>query len=483
MSRARLRVVLIAVAVGVAAWTAPFIAARATYFAHATADEPHYLMTAMSIGEDLSLDVSDERAAGRYRVFHQGGLRTQEARQPDGTMISPHDPGLPVLLALPMLAGGWIGAKLALAGCGGVLAALMVWVAHRRFAVPMIVAVPAVLMFSLAAPLAIYSTQVYPEIAAALAVTVAIAALTGPLRTGGLVALALAVGALPWLSVKYTAVAATLAILGCLQLLRAGRTRPLLILAVLGVAAGFMYLAAHQVIYGGWTVYAAGTHFVDNDFGVVGRSPDYLGRSVRLIGLLVDRGFGLAAWQPAFLLGVAAIAALCRRRPPGWAVLVTPLAVGWLNATFVALTMHGWWWPGRQVVVVLPAVVIAVAWWAANYNPARRLLPFGLAVGAAISAWLLVDVLREHHTLIRDFEATSMPLVVAMRFVLPDLRTTPSGTTALLVVWIALVAALALWGWRSVAGDDTASKSSEVGGIDRDDRPGGREGDRARAFA
>ena len=47
-------------------------------------------------------------------------------------------------------------------------------------------------------------------------------------------------------------------------------------------------------------------------------------------------------------------------------------------ATFVALTMQGWWFPGRQLVVVLPAAVLAIAWWARGG---------GRAAGRGAVAW------------------------------------------------------------------------------------------------
>ena len=34
---------------------------------------------------------------------------------------------------------------------------------------------------------------------------------------------------------------------------------------------------------------------------------------------------------------------------------------GWATATWLALTMQGYWWSGRQTVVVLPLAVLAVA--------------------------------------------------------------------------------------------------------------------------
>ena len=108
---------------------------------------------------------------------------------------------------------------------------------------------------------------------------------------------------------------------------------------------------------------------------MVGTEPDYLGRSRRLLGLLVDRGFGLAAWQPAWLLAVPAAGRPGQAPPapagPPWPL---PLAAGWLVATFVALTMHGWWFAGRQVVVVLPLAALAVAWWAGPDRRRRLLL-------------------------------------------------------------------------------------------------------------
>jgi hypothetical protein len=435
----------------VAAWTAPLAAVPATYGAKTTADEPQYLMSAISLGEDRSLDVRDERAAGRYRDFHRVALPMQEATADDGRRVSPHDPLLPALLAVPVLIGGWVGAKVALALLAGVLAGLMLWVAVRRFGVPQGVAVLAVLTYSLAAPLAMYGTQIYPELPAALAVMVAVAALTGPLRRGGLIMFGVALVALPWLSVKYAPVVVVLGALALWQLARNGRTGPAFALAGGFALAGIAYLVAHQAWYGGWTVYAAGSHFVGGEAAVMGSSPNYAGRAVRLAGLLVDRGFGLVVWQPAFLLVVPAFAALLHRRPPGWQVLAAAFAAGWLNATFVALTMQGWWWPGRQVVVVIPLAVIAVAWWAAVWAPARVALVAGLFLGAFTYLWVLVEGLAGRLTLVVDFETTTAPVVRVLRPLLPDLRLRPSGTTLLFVLWIVVLAALAFGGWRSVS--------------------------------
>jgi len=467
---------LVLVGLLVAAWAAVAIPVRATYNARVTADEPQYLLSALSLGEDLDLDISDEIRERAYEPFHEVTIDRQTEPNEDGREFSPHDPLLPVVLALPMLVGGWAAAKATLAVLAGVLAALLLWLAVERFGVARGPATVVVLAFSLSAPLTAYGTQVYPELPAALAVAAGIAALTGPLGRRGQWLLVAAVVALPWLSVKYAPVAIALVVVGGWRLWRRGDRDEVVRAAAVLAVAGVAYLAVHWVVYGGWTVYAAGDHFQSGgELTVTGSDPQYPARTQRLAGLLVDRGFGLAAWAPVFLVAVPALGALARRRPDHWPVLALPLAAGWANATWVALTMHGWWWPGRQVVVVLPCVVLATAWWVGTLTDRRsgrgplfltterrvqkRVVGViaGLgAVGVVLWGWVVVEVLQERLRLIIDFEATRNPLYRAWRHVLPDLRQ-PDGTTAFVyAAWVAVLAGLAWWGWRSARGDEDA---------------------------
>jgi hypothetical protein len=440
-----------AVVVGlvVAAWALIALPARATRGARLTADEPQYLLSALSLAEDRDLAIDDELAAQRYRDFHEVRLPVQTQVLPDGHQVSPHDPLLPVMLAIPMGLGGWAAAKAALAVLAGALAGLLVWTAHCRFTVPLRPAALTVLAFGVTAPLTAYATQVYPELSAALAVTVAIAALTGRRTRRDLVVAGLAVAALPWLGVKYLPVAAALAAVALAVLARERRLRAAFgLLAGLG-AAGVAYSLAHRLLYGGWTVYAAGDHFAGGELTVMGTHPDRIGRSRRLAGLLLDRGFGLAAWMPGYLLAVPALAALARRRPPGWVLLVVPLAAGWATATWVALTMHGWWWPGRQVVVVVPCLVLAVAWWAAQSRVVRILVAATAAFGVVAWTWLVAEVLAGRRTLIVDFEQTADPLYRAWRAVLPDYRHPSMDDWVLQAVWLAALAVAAVVALRS----------------------------------
>jgi hypothetical protein len=448
VSTTRFRWWLVALAVGVAVWSAAAAPARATYGGRTTADEPQYLLSAISLADDFDLDITDELREKRWRAFHTADLPVQTEPNADGRAFSPHDPLLPTVLAVPVAIGGWWAAKLALAALAGALAAAIAWVAVRRFGVSPPIALGVTAAFSASAPLAAYGVQVYPELPAALATTLAVGALTGPFgRLDRLVFLA-AVVALPWLAVKYVPVAVVLVGLALLSRWRRDDRHGAAALAgILGVA-GIAFVAVHRLLYGGWTVYASGDHFTQTgEASVIGVHPDYFGRSQRLIGLFADRSYGLVTWAPVFLCAVVALGAVLRRRPSGWSALVLPLAAGWATATWVALTMHGYWWPGRQVVVVVPLLVLATAWWLDRHRGAVPWFGLAAAVSVVTWAWLVAEVLTERLRLIIDFDHSTGPWVQLIQPALPDFRHPTTVTWLLATVWGVVLVGLLAWGW------------------------------------
>jgi hypothetical protein len=427
---------------------------HSTYGGAVAVDEPQYLLSALSLWEDHDLDISDELADRRYLAFHDADLPVQTATRPDGSQLSPHDPLLPVLLAVPMGLGGWVAARLTLAALAGILAALLLWVAVRRFAVPPRLAVPGVALATCTAPLTVYGQQIYPELPGALAALVAVAALTAPRPTPRtLTVFALAVIALPWLSVKYAPVGATL-VLVALIALRAHKAAAAALTGALA-AGGIIYLAVHKAIYGGITAYASGDAFQGSgEFGVVGLHPDYPGRSIRLLGLLIDRDFGIAAWQPAWFLLIPALVALLVRRPPHWPVLAVPLLAGWATATWVALTMQGFWWPGRQLVVVLPLAVLVILVWLKN-GPQK--IALGLAaLGVVYYGTLLVTGYfgQTRWVLAPDDLRLHWPAAL----LLPDDRDLGPGDVVRYALWVAVTALLALRTARRCGRERAASR-------------------------
>lgn len=417
--------------------------------AHVAVDEEQYYLSAISLAEDGNLDITDEIAEQRWRAFADVAPQPETSIRPDGSQLSPHDPLLPVLLAGPAALGGWVAAKAALAALAGVLAALTLWLAVRRFGVALRLATVGVAVASASAPLAVYGQQLYPELPAALAVVLAVAALSGPVRGRELVLLAVTVTALPWLSVKYALVAAVLAVLGAWRWWRAGERG-----AVAGFTAGLaamggLYLLVHRAVWGGWTVYASGDHFAYNggEFTVIGVDPDYVHRAWRLVGLLLDRDYGLVPWQPAWLLVVPAVAALVAARRAGTLVLVAPLAAGWVVATFVALTMAGYWFPGRQVVVVMPLALLCVLCWLDGCSRRVQWLALGLgAAGVVNYAVLLVQGWLGQTTWVVHFSESVAPFFRMVSPVLGDYRHEPDWR---FLAALALVLGLVVYGWRT----------------------------------
>lgn len=442
-----LRLALLVVALLAAVTAGLGAGVPSTYGGQAAVDEPQYLLSALSLAEDHDLDIADELRDRRYLAFHDADLPVQTSVRADGSQLSPHDPLLPLLLAVPMAVGGWLAAKLTLAALAGVLAALLLWVAVRRFAVPLRLAAPGVAVAAGTAPLTVYGQQVYPELPAGLAVLTAVAAITGRRTRATLATTAVAITALPWLSVKYVPVAAALAAVALVPLLRGRRFRPAVALTGALAAAGVAYLLVHRLVWGGWTVYASGDHFQSSgEFGVVGTEPDYLGRSTRLLGLLVDRDFGLVAWQPAWMLLVPAVAALLATRPRGWTALAVPLAAGWATATWVALTMHGYWWPGRQLVAVLPLGVVAILVWLAGHPRARLVAAVLGAAGLAYAAALLVTGYAGGTVWV--LAPDRLGLHPPAGLLLPDDRDLTGRDRALYAVWVVAVVGLSWWAAR-----------------------------------
>ena len=459
MSHARWQLFTV-VAVGFVAALAG-IGARATYGAQVTADEPQYLLSAISVAEDGDLDIADELEQRRWRAFHEAELPTQTAVLSDGRRISPHDPLLPVLIVPGVIWGGWlgsgwVGAKVVLALVAAALAGLTWWTAIRRFGVRPRAATIGVAVFAASMPLAPYGTQIYPEQPAALLAVGIVALITGVPRRLQVIGSCALLVLLPWLAIKYAPVAASLGIVAVVRWWRQGHRGAVTGALITAAAAGLAWVAIHEAVWTGVTSYASADLFAERgEFSAVGFAPDLWGRARRLIGLIIGRDFGLASWQPAWLLLVPSLAALVVRRPTHWLSIAVPLITGWLVATFVALTMQGWWVPGRQVVVVLPLAAIAISWWADQ--GAKRLWALALLGVTGVLAWLLLawEASTGQLTLVVDFMDTGDPLLGLWRGMLPAYLSMDTGQWIRHGLWtlvavLTVAAVVVRHSWRGV---------------------------------
>ena len=328
------------------------IGLRATNGSAVTGDEPFYLVTTQSLIEDRDFDLRQQYASESYRSWFDYGppLWTQSGPLPDGRVLSPHDPGLAVYLVPGFALAGLEGAQAQLLLTAALTFTLTFLLIARETGAARL-AWCATLAVGLSATAFVYATEVYPEVPAALCLVASLLVLRAPTLTmSRVIAIALLITGMAWLGVKYLPLGA---ILGGVALLRAeGRARTALV--ALAVVAGATYVAGHLALFGALTPYNSNLVYDGASTAeVLERHLSIPGRAYRLVGLFVDQHFGLGRWAPVLLVAAPALPLLLRRGTPGGvaiALIVTQLLI----ATFVAITMMGWWFPGRTLVTVLP---------------------------------------------------------------------------------------------------------------------------------
>ena len=309
-------------------------------------DEPHYLLMAQSLWREHDLDLRDNHAREDWREYTPGPIVPHYAApRADGRPFPAHSPGLPLLLAPLYALGGRPLCVVALTLAAALLA-LEMWRAARRLTGDDEAALLAWAL-ALVPPVAFYAFEIYTEVPAALALAVALRLLlTGSgLGIGGAAAAALLASALPWLHLKMLPAAVALAVIALFRLRGRGRILFFGVAALMAVA----FLAYYRAIFGVASPLAI--------YGGVPRDAD--GSPLRaLVGLALDRSFGLLPYAPLFLIALAGLGRLVRLR--AW----EPLLAG--AAVIVPVLPWRMWWggqcpPARFLVPLVPVLALALA--------------------------------------------------------------------------------------------------------------------------
>jgi hypothetical protein len=307
-------------------------------------DEPHYLLMAQSLWREHDLDLRDNHAREDWREYTPGPIVPHYAApRADGRPFPAHSPGLPLLLAPLYALGGRPLCVIALTLAAAALA-LEMWRSARRFTGDDEAALLAWTV-ALVPPVAFYAFEIYTEIPAALALAVALRLLLAGPGLAGAAAAALLAAALPWLHLKMLPAAAALAVVAALRL--RGRSRLAFFLVAAVMAASF--LAYYRAIFGIASPLAI--------YGGVPRDAD--GSPLRaLAGLALDRSFGLLPYAPVFLIALAGLEDLVRRR--AWEAVLVAAAV-----LAPVLPWRMWWGgqcpPARFLVPLVPVLALALA--------------------------------------------------------------------------------------------------------------------------
>ncbi|HRV92224.1 MAG TPA: hypothetical protein P5526_08690, partial [Anaerolineae bacterium] len=166
-----------------------------------TGDEPHYLLTAHSLVHDGDFDLKNNYDQLDYLAFYFSKDITRQIRYDStGGEILDHYLGLPVLIAPAYALGGRFGVLAFQAMLAGLLAAItfkLAWSVSEDMGAALL----GTLFVFFSPPLLLYPYLVYPELIAALLVTISLFFIVATRPTGlGVVALVVSLIVLPWLN-------------------------------------------------------------------------------------------------------------------------------------------------------------------------------------------------------------------------------------------------------------------------------------------
>lgn len=342
-------------------------------------------MTTLSLIQDRDLDLANQYAAESYREFFDESvpLWSQSLPTLDGRLLSPHNLGLSILVLPAYLLGGLNAVKGFLGLIGGVALACAFLLATQTTHLRHWPLVSSILL-GISAPFFVYATQIYPEMPAALCVV--LLALLGLRQDHGVaraILAALLLAALMWLGVKYAPIAITLACTLVIALGARGRFALVAVLVPLGIHYGWFHIET----YGDWTPYAVNFVYAGSTTPeLLARHVEIGDRAYRLVGLWIDREFGLVRWAPILALAFPGAWLIARRSGRVGRALLLPIVVQVLVAAFLTITMRGWWFPGRMLIVVLPLFVPLLTATLALSGRSRWLASLSLALGLATLA-------------------------------------------------------------------------------------------------
>ena len=428
-------------------------------------DEPHYLIIMQSLVFDRDLDLTNNYASEAYREFYADRLPDIHAIQVGPWQYPIRDLGLP-LIGSPLFALAGRAGVVALMSLVAVALAAQLYLACRDLRIAHRPAFLGVALVCVTHPVLTYTTQIYPELLAALGFVTAARLLRAgrgstPLALAGA---SLCIGVLPWLSTRAALIAVGVALVIAYCAVRPLPSPTLPSARAFRVAAAalpFLALLA-ALSFVNWRLFGrfmpgAGYYLVSDQQPILTFAPH-----VGTLGLLFDRTFGLIPRAPIYLVAALGALALWRRTSTSLAALF----LGWL-AAFVYVASLAFWWadggpPSRYLVAGLPflAVLLAAGLERLEGPPraAWRAVTVGLASFSVFIAYvyavlpnirydIAVDIrLTERDGQLFEFVGKLLRPDPALAF--PSIVRAAPLDLALGAVWLALLAVLVAKGKR-----------------------------------
>jgi hypothetical protein len=280
-----------------------------------TGDEPHYLVMASGLVKQGALEqTAPYRKEFIEREIFKNGLAPKDAQPsaenthavlgPNG-LFNVHNFGLPVLLTLPFLLGGVVGAKLVMVFFGA-LVVVVAWKFSSGFSEDKVNRFWTVIAATISLPLIPASNQIYPDVLAGLIALVGLYWFftLQERRSVHLEALlTTAVVFLPWLQIKFAATSVILVIAIVLKIYFESQDLKRIIRICIIAGSSCLMLALYNY-------YAFGKISGPYQGGALEISKTSL---MVLLGLHLDQNQGFILQNPVNLIGILAVGWMYRR--------------------------------------------------------------------------------------------------------------------------------------------------------------------------
>lgn len=428
-------------------------------------DEPHYLIIMQSLVRDHDLDLKNEYDDADYADFYSPRLPDRHVIISGASQLPIRDLGLPLLGAIPFAIARRTGVLVLMC----LLTAAFAWRGYRLLRVltmsrdASLLAVAAVAFLH---PLFTYSTQIYPDVPAALVVLLVAELLARPPTVARFAAASALLGTIPWLTVRGWLPVVGIGVVVAYQALRPlarGVTRDrIALVAAAAVPFATLVLALAFLDYRlfGIPIPNAGYFLIRDAQPVLVYSPQ-----VGIPGVFLDRTFGLLSRAPLYGLMFFGAVPLLRLARATRSPALVALFLGWLCYLVYIGDIAYWWADGspssRYQLATLAFPMVAVA---AGLDRLRGDVPRLIARAAAWWTALVTAVFALYPNLRYDistevvggnpgklwvFVARALRLDPGLLF--PSLVRGAVSDDLLVLIWGAVLAGLVVLGARGSA--------------------------------
>ena len=351
-------------------------------------DAPHYLITTISIVNDLDFNELNQYARDDGRLIGMPGLRSQDPPV-NGYLAPEHGEGFPLFMAPFYRAGGLPLVKLVLF-LAGWLTTLLVGMNCDLAGYPRTTGTCATALLSLMPTWLIFSSQVYPEVMAGFLLTLSMFLLLRAARGQAFhleLAAGLTLGYVPFLYQRYVVLAAPLLLASLLLPSIRRSVWYWLGMFTVAIFAATIWRVAHGSFFSSGVETATASHF------------KLAGSQLRVWHAWFERYHGLAVLQPVTLL-VFWLAPQLLAPVPGRDRRFLRLAVVFPLAAYTAI--YGLWTlgpggslTGRYLCAALPLMcsIVAMGITEVGHGIGKRVWLAGAAALAAVSAYFVIVAL------------------------------------------------------------------------------------------